>query len=92
MDQLQRPKNIRVTAAMRDAIRYALDLAFEDQDHYLRQGNPILDYGREWEEVKQLKAGRYRDLANLGEKLALEGEAERWRRLAEEIQRQSVTR
>jgi hypothetical protein len=39
------PKSVRVTAEMRDAIRYALDLAFEDQEHYLRHGNPIVDYG-----------------------------------------------
>jgi len=87
MNQHQKPKRIVITQPMRHAIGYALDLAFDDQEHYLKCGNPKTDYSGDWEEARRSKADKYRALAKLGDRLSFQGEADRWNRLADDLAR-----
>jgi hypothetical protein len=66
-------------------IGYALDLAYDDQDEYLRRGCPESDYGDEWESAKCYKAEQFRSIAAAANKLGLNGETERWNALADEV-------
>lgn len=68
-----------------EALGEALDLAHGDQQSYLNNGNPSVDYGNEWPAVALAKAERFLRLAAVGEKLGFPGERERWEALAESV-------
>jgi hypothetical protein len=48
----------------RDAIEWALELALDDQQHYLDYGNPQLDYGKDWPEIASDRAKHCRAIAD----------------------------
>jgi hypothetical protein len=52
-----------------DSILWALELALDDQRHYLNVGNPKLDYDGEWPEVAATKAEQFCNLASICEQL-----------------------
>ncbi len=75
-------KTIQLTQDEIDALGEILDLAHGDQESYMNIGNPHIDYGDEWPLVASEKAKRFRLIANIGEKIGLHGERERWEALA----------
>jgi hypothetical protein len=68
----------------KNAIGYALELAYGDQSSYLDNGDPEVDYGNEWEETKAFKAEHFRKVAKLAELVGLNGE--RWNNMAQELE------
>jgi hypothetical protein len=62
-----------------DALGWVLDLAHDDQLHYLKYGSPETDYGSEWPEVAKQRAAWCRAIA---EAATIAGETERWEELA----------
>jgi hypothetical protein len=69
----------------RAAIGYALDLAHNDQEHYLDYGAPDVDYGPEWPETAREKAAGFIVLGQIGESLGFHGERDRWTELANAV-------
>jgi hypothetical protein len=68
-----------------EAIGYALDLAFEDQENYLTSGiDPVADYGPDWPEAAKHKSERFDAIAQAVEKLGIDN-PERWQRLAKQV-------
>jgi hypothetical protein len=47
------------------SILWAIGLALDDQEHYLKTGNPAVDYADEWPEVAATKAEQLNILAHL---------------------------
>ncbi|MEP7366770.1 MAG: hypothetical protein ABI972_26220 [Acidobacteriota bacterium] len=45
------------------SLLWAIELALDDQEHYLKFGNPVLDYADEWPEVAATKAEQLNNLA-----------------------------
>jgi hypothetical protein len=86
MEGQRKLDDIVIPGDMRAAIGCALDLAFQDQEHWLEHGSPTIDYGREWARVRFLKAEEYRELSKLGARLGFDREADRWKRLAENVE------
>lgn len=70
-----------MTTEQREALEWALDLAYEDQSHYLSCGSPEKDYGEGWPEIAKERAQWCEAIAELAE---CEGTEEQWRRLAGE--------
>lgn len=64
------------------ALEWAIEFAWEDQSHYLSFGDPALDYGAEWPEVKQAKADLFDQLAGILAALDAAGLADRCSELA----------
>jgi hypothetical protein len=73
---------IYLTPEQIEALSEVLDLAHGDQESYMSIGNPHIDYGNEWPFVARTKAMRFRDVAAVGRKLGINGEFERWEKLA----------
>jgi hypothetical protein len=70
-----------------EALGYVLDLAHDDQEHYLAYGSPSTDYGSEWPETQAMKARMFRAVASAVIKLGLfHGEDERWESLAQQVE------
>lgn len=67
-----------------EALLFALDLAFDDQDDYLRSGNAAIDYGSEWNDAADLKMKYFRNLAIVAERLGSDGD--KWGELANMVQ------
>lgn len=55
------------------AIEWAFELAMDDQENYLGQGNPAVDYGDEWAEVAAMKAGMLDRLATVCRQMGDDG-------------------
>lgn len=66
-----------------EALEWALDLAFDDQHNYVREGDPAGDYGNDWPDARAMKAAYCRSLAELA---TCVGETNRWNNLADEIE------
>jgi len=66
-----------------EALGWALDLAYDDQQSYLSIGNPHSDYAEEWPEVARQKAAYCRAIAKAA---LIHGEDERWTGLAEDFE------
>lgn len=60
----------------RAALSDAIDLARNDQEHYLDFGNPEVDYAAEWREVAGEKAKLWATLARVSAKLGFRPAAE----------------
>jgi hypothetical protein len=76
---------IRFTESEVEALGYALDLAYDDQSAYFDFGNPKQDYGAEWPEVSKRKEEQFRAIAQIGFRVGLAGELERWNTLADAV-------
>jgi hypothetical protein len=77
---------LTLTSDELEALGYALDLAFGDQEAYMANGSPSVDYGDEWPSVAQLKANQFRAIAQFAGRAGLHGELERWNTLADDLQ------
>lgn len=75
-----------VAAAYRETLGFALDLAYSDQEHYLRYGSPEIDHGDEWPEAKANKITMFRETAKMANVFQLHGEAHRWTALTDELE------
>jgi len=81
---------MELTDEMRAALSYAISLAIEDQENWMRDGDPDVDYGDEWPEVAQEKSREWDQLAlasvalGLGMEQRCEGMADDFREAAEE--------
>lgn len=73
---------IELSTAEVEALGYALDLAYGDQEAYLSNGDPEQDYGDEWESVSQFKATQFEAIGALAGRMGMHGEVERWGNLA----------
>ena len=58
------------------AIEWAFELALDDQEHLLNQGNPAVDYGDEWGDVAEMKATMLDRLATVCRQMGDEGLAD----------------
>ena len=73
---------IALTEEEREALGYILDLAAEDQDQYLKYGDPHADYGNEIGEAFKNKARMFRTIGTLAYRMGFPGESERWNDMA----------
>lgn len=76
---------VTLSRAQVEAIGYALDLAYGDQEAYLNMGSPVQDYGDEWPAVADMKSREFVRLAAVADMLGLIGERERWMTPAGEV-------
>lgn len=74
-----------VTPEASELIGDLLDIAYDDQSHYLQFADPQTDYGDEWPEVAKTKAARFCGFARLAVAVGLYGEPERWYDLAKDV-------
>jgi len=74
---------IDVTPEQKEALEWALELAFDDQQHYLKVGDPVKDYGAEWPEACAIKAAHCRAIAGMS---LYRGESEQWEQLAKDFE------
>jgi len=70
-----------VTTISNDTIGWILDLAYDDQEQYLKFGDPQLDYGDDWPEVARQRAAWCKEISDAA---TIHGESERWAQLAAE--------
>ena len=55
------------------ALEWAIELALDDQEHYLQNGDPVVDYGKEWQETAAMKAGMLNGLATVCRQMGDDG-------------------
>jgi hypothetical protein len=73
---------LRITGPRAEALRFALDLAAQDQREYIHHGHPERDHGEEWPEAAQRKAKQFRQLADIAERIGEDALARSFRELA----------
>ncbi len=61
-----------------EAIGFALDLAYQDQENYFQTGDPKEDYGPSWNDERKMKADYFRTIGKVAQRLGMSGERERW--------------
>jgi len=69
----------------REALGQLLDLAYDDQAHYLSLGDPEKDYAREWLETARNKAVFYQECAKIEQELGSKTWPNRWTVLSNEL-------
>jgi hypothetical protein len=79
---MNKQTRIGLAEDQREALGYALDLAYDVQKNWLHFGDPKLDYGDEWPEVRETKRDTYRAIAQVEQKL-FRNVSDRWEKLAE---------
>jgi hypothetical protein len=67
-------------ALTEETMGWILDLAYDDQDDYLKCGGGKTDYDEEWPEVAKDRAKMCREIADAVRSV---GESQRWVELAE---------
>jgi hypothetical protein len=74
---------MKLTEEQREALGWALDMAYDDQNSYMSVGNPEKDYGDDWPDAALMKANYCRSIAEIAD---INGEYERWTDLAEQFE------
>ena len=69
-----------------EALLWAVELALDDQEHYLHCGNREMDYGDEWPESARAKAVNFQHMADAVQRFGATAVAERCEQLAREFQ------
>ena len=71
----------------RTGILDAIEIALDEQEYYLNQGDALADYGDEWPEIAQHKAERFNRMATVAHKLEAPTLTEDCTKLAQEFLR-----
>ena len=75
------------TLVQHQALIWALDLVLDDQSHYLKTGNPDIDYEDEWAAVANTKADLLQALAELCKQMGAGPMARDFRKLARDFRK-----
>lgn len=81
---MSKQTRVSLTEGQMEALSYALDLAYDDQEHYAKYANVDMDYGDEWPEVRAGKQEQFRAIGEIEKKLF--GGSSRWEELAESLE------